>query len=44
MGLEISGWLKPPEPLGCYGPGMWKVKQKDNGMDQNNIGYCKHSW
>ena len=40
LGLEISGWLKSAEPHGHYGPGMWSVKQKDNGIDQNTLHYC----
>ena len=31
----MCGRFKLPKFLGCYGPGMCDVKQKDNGIDQN---------
>ena len=35
LGSKICGGLKPPKFLGCCGPGISNVKQKDNGMNQS---------
>ena len=38
--LKICGGLKSGKFPGCCGPGMWNVKQKDNGIDQNALQCC----
>ena len=31
-----------PKTTGCYGPGMWNIKQKDNGMDLSIWSLCEY--
>ena len=42
MGLKIYAEFEPPKLAGCYGPGIWNIKQKHNGIDQNTL-QCCHS-
>ena len=40
LGLKIYWEVRTPKLPGCYGPGIWNIKQKDNGIDQNTLQYC----
>ena len=42
LGLKIYGEFERPKLLGCYGPGIWNIEQKDNGIDRNTL-QCCHS-
>ena len=47
LGLKIYGGFEPPKLRGCSCPGIWNIKQKDNGIDPKILQCChshhKHS-
>ena len=42
LGLKIYRDFEPAKLPGCYGPGTWNIKKKDNGIDHNTL-QCCHS-